>query len=506
MIDYDDYKTSQPSRREPPLSSVKHFDKLERNDLLRPGSRSGTTSEVERDNRRRDGGKKPVSIHQYERDEGYSSQRDDLNDRRGSRSHHERHESKDRSGINSVLAAAGLGVTSVAAAALKDKHDERGNKDKDKDYETDSRRSERDKRQQGRDTEFDMDRRDRRHDKPRSSEQTKEKSDSESGREKRHRRRRHRESVGAEIIDSESSIDKLNAATATAAGTAPVSTMTEEPKERHRHRHRHRRHRSRDHEAKEFRDDGNEMVGSPTDLRNEDSKELRPRKTVTLVEPQKNEAPEVKPKGILKPPRQAFPEDPNPTREGVAPLKDATKKGIPTGARWTKINRILVNPEALEASQERFEERDNYVIVLRVLSREEVQKLADKTREIREAREKVTDRKSDRSEEDDRNRSNRTSRDEDDDSVTDSDYSSSDSYFSDEEVHHPDDHRRNRPQAEEQRTERPLPLEAPPEQYLPSFPPPTSQPEAAFVPVPRPTQMNQLNMPPQHLQQPQQQQ
>lgn len=89
------------------------------------------------------------------------------------------------------------------------------------------------------------------------------------------------------------------------------------------------------------------------------------------------------PKGILKPPHQPFPEDPNPVREGVAPLNDDADRGIPPGARWTKIDRKLVNPEALGAAQERFEERDDYIIVLRVLTREEIQKLAEKTRDIR---------------------------------------------------------------------------------------------------------------------------
>ncbi|KKK17393.1 hypothetical protein P175DRAFT_0426423 [Aspergillus ochraceoroseus IBT 24754] len=92
------------------------------------------------------------------------------------------------------------------------------------------------------------------------------------------------------------------------------------------------------------------------------------------------------PKGILKPPRDKFPEEPNPVREGVAPLKDAHKKGIPPGARWTKIDRRLVNPAALEESQERFEERPEYVIVLRVLTKEEIQAYAVKTQEIRDAR------------------------------------------------------------------------------------------------------------------------
>lgn len=102
-----------------------------------------------------------------------------------------------------------------------------------------------------------------------------------------------------------------------------------------------------------------------------------------LVEPPKEKKePEVKPKGILKPPREEpFPEYPNPEREGVAPLKE--KKGIPPGARWTKIKRVLVNPEALEEHHERYEDRGDYVIVLRVLSKEEIQVLANTTHQIR---------------------------------------------------------------------------------------------------------------------------
>ncbi|RMD43439.1 hypothetical protein DV735_g1683, partial [Chaetothyriales sp. CBS 134920] len=131
---------------------------------------------------------------------------------------------------------------------------------------------------------------------------------------------------------------------------------------------------------------------APTDLERrtlspENDEGDRPRR-VQLVEPLK-EKEEFKPKGILKAPRTVpFPEDPNPTREGVAPLKDAGKEGVPPNARWTKISRVLVNPEALEKAQERFEEREDYVIVLRVLRKDEIQKLAEKTQEIRANREK----------------------------------------------------------------------------------------------------------------------
>ncbi|TGO28656.1 hypothetical protein BPAE_0024g00010 [Botrytis paeoniae] len=92
-------------------------------------------------------------------------------------------------------------------------------------------------------------------------------------------------------------------------------------------------------------------------------------------------------KGILRQPREKFPEDPSPIREGVAPLKDAKKDGVPPDARWTKIARKLVNPAALEVGKERFEARDDFVIVLRVLSREEIQAYATATQQIRAARE-----------------------------------------------------------------------------------------------------------------------
>jgi hypothetical protein len=88
-------------------------------------------------------------------------------------------------------------------------------------------------------------------------------------------------------------------------------------------------------------------------------------------------------KGILKPPKEKFPEEPNPIREGVAPLKNTDLKGVPPGARWTKIDRRLVSPAALEAGNERFEEETDYVVVLRVLQKEEIQEYALRTTELR---------------------------------------------------------------------------------------------------------------------------
>jgi hypothetical protein len=90
-------------------------------------------------------------------------------------------------------------------------------------------------------------------------------------------------------------------------------------------------------------------------------------------------------RGILKKPTERFPEEPNPVREGVARLKDANSKnhGVPPGARWTKISRQLVNPEALEAGKERFEALPDSVIVLRPLSNADIQGYAEVTKRIR---------------------------------------------------------------------------------------------------------------------------
>lgn len=126
------------------------------------------------------------------------------------------------------------------------------------------------------------------------------------------------------------------------------------------------------------------VAWSEPSSRSHDAKAV-PRKRVTVVEPTVERAPTSSQlESILKPPRTIpFPEDPYPTREGVAPFKQVSGEDIPIGARWTKISRILVIPEALKRARERFEEREDYVIVLRVLSRHEIDGLAEVTREIR---------------------------------------------------------------------------------------------------------------------------
>ncbi|KAK0628553.1 hypothetical protein B0T17DRAFT_157202 [Bombardia bombarda] len=154
-------------------------------------------------------------------------------------------------------------------------------------------------------------------------------------------------------------------------------------------------------ESHTSKDPSPERRDSPTDRRDPDddsgvmvSKEesrgrelvlpSKEERQVRVVSPPR-EKEEKKPiKGILKQPKPQFPEEPNPVREGVAPHKDdKTKTNVPTGARWTKINRKMVNPEALTIGKERFELRDDFVIVLRVLSKEEIQNYAAATAQLR---------------------------------------------------------------------------------------------------------------------------
>ncbi|KAI0453312.1 hypothetical protein F5B21DRAFT_285102 [Xylaria acuta] len=122
---------------------------------------------------------------------------------------------------------------------------------------------------------------------------------------------------------------------------------------------------------------------------------MREEKQVRVVSPPRDKTEHKPIKGILKTPSAKFPEDSNPIREGVAPHKDdQTKKDVPAGARWTKISRKKVNPEALTIGMERFEVRDDFVIVLRVLNKEEIQAYATATAQIREMRRKEFEKES----------------------------------------------------------------------------------------------------------------
>ncbi|KAH6883903.1 hypothetical protein B0T10DRAFT_494006 [Thelonectria olida] len=142
-------------------------------------------------------------------------------------------------------------------------------------------------------------------------------------------------------------------------------------------------------------------------------------KHIRVVSPPREE--EEKPlSGILKAPKASFPEDTNPIREGVAPHKEDKKvKEAPPGAKWTKVSRKIVNPEALTIGKESFEVRDDFVIVLRVLNKEEIQAYASATQVLRERRreedEEDREREYDSSRDDDDRRRHRHRRHRDDD-------------------------------------------------------------------------------------------
>jgi len=341
----------------------------------------------------------------YDDEPGYSSDRENYRPS----SHYERHnqrpkfeeESHDRSARTHGVTAAGLsGMAAVGLTSAIVKK----NRDKDDVSDRDEIRDGKDRYMRERDHQLGDKERERVGEKPRHraaelrddvahrehrrEKGRKERSDSDSiddgqadGQRHRRKHRRPRRESRPQELEPESTSDDGN--------VLEMSTEVEKSKDRvgrelaledvdgPRHDRRHSRTRHRIQPENEG-DSRTAMVGIEGDGLEERAARLQ------LVEPPKEKDPELKPKGILKPARQVpFPEDPNPTREGVAPLKDAGKKGIPPGARWTKINRMLVNPAALEAAHERYEERDDYVIVLRVLSREEIQKHADKTKEIR---------------------------------------------------------------------------------------------------------------------------
>ena len=429
-LDFADWKPPQQAKREPgpPPSATRQFDRIDKADGGRANFRAGGISDQERDDdmpRRHHSTRVPVSLHQ-DRDLGPTRQRDELGDRRDPRprrgtleeddiytsdrdhrdhqhasSHHERRHKKNRDesptkpAIGEKVAAVGLG--GVAAAGLAGAIS-KSSRDNDPDEEPDPQRERRHRRRREREFEesdvpagsvIRSERaRDRLHDVQEEQEiddhrrgkGPKDRVDSDSLEDdvsrNRHRRRKHRiKEDGRQEPDSGSGSESRNALDKIRdmRGRDDLSNDAELEDGERRRRERDRRP---DREQSTPEPAGYE--GAPGELEDD-----RPRR-VQLVEPPKEREQEAKPRGILKPPRAVpFPEDPNPTREGVAPLKEAGKKGIPPGARWTKINRQLVNPAALEASHERFEERDEYVIVLRVLTREEIERFAALTTEIR---------------------------------------------------------------------------------------------------------------------------
>jgi hypothetical protein len=217
---------------------------------------------------------------------------------------------------------------------------------------------------------------------------------------------RRKELPPAEAVDPDEEYRRRVAQEAERSRRAAADRHDSDDSDRERDRRRHRDTRDRSRSRSRGRDDRSRVSpprDAPSSRYDDRSSSIydanvvqepesvdklnpdAPGKSVQIVVPRKESPPALK--GILRKPTEKFPEDPEPIREGVAPHKDSLKgKDIPVGARWTRIDRKLVNPEALERAKERFEERMDCVIVLRVLTKEEIQKLADKTKEIRERR------------------------------------------------------------------------------------------------------------------------
>lgn len=90
-------------------------------------------------------------------------------------------------------------------------------------------------------------------------------------------------------------------------------------------------------------------------------------------------------KDMLPQSRDNLPESPKVSRQDT--IADTARieesDDILAASKWTKIDRRVVNPQALGEMGERFEERQEHVIVLRVMTKAEIQKVADRTHEIR---------------------------------------------------------------------------------------------------------------------------
>ena len=162
---------------------------------------------------------------------------------------------------------------------------------------------------------------------------------------------------------------------------ASYERRPEDSTPRHHRSYTPRRHHSRTRDDDSFTESSFSSSSSDTE---DDRMERQPR----VVSPSNEEkpVPPPAPKSILRKPREKFPEHADTVREGVAPHKEMPKKDVPANARWTKINRKLVNPESLEQDGIRFNEYVDHVIVLKAMDLEEIEKYTKKTAEIREKR------------------------------------------------------------------------------------------------------------------------
>ncbi|KAK8176398.1 hypothetical protein BC567DRAFT_89299 [Phyllosticta citribraziliensis] len=304
---------------------------------------------------------------------------------------------RDRDHKSSVLPTAAVAMGAAYGAHQLAEHQgrqtERRDEHRDREERREERREDRRPRDREKRTDSDEEKNYRRHHSSDESDVPRERHyvDKEGTRDREERRREPREQVPSSLDPDEEYRRRVQQELERASGAKMERDGSNSGSDRER-----RRRRDRDAEPRSERSEpkvpaersssvfGQAMTDEPGHMSaNEDGTSR-----VRIVSPPKlDKDTSEKPKGILRKPTEKFPEDPNPIREGVAPMKDAKKgKDIPPDARWTKIDRRLVNPEALEEAKERFEERMDCVIVLRVLTKDEIQVLADRTREIREGR------------------------------------------------------------------------------------------------------------------------
>jgi len=76
----------------------------------------------------------------------------------------------------------------------------------------------------------------------------------------------------------------------------------------------------------------------------------------------------------------------SPRPESVRLAPDPYGNHIPSDAKWTRIKRSLVSPEVLDRDGRRYEARPDFVAVLGILSRQEIEDYAARTLAIRDAR------------------------------------------------------------------------------------------------------------------------
>lgn len=213
--------------------------------------------------------------------------------------------------------------------------------------------------------------------------------DTQENMEERKRRKRHEQEEEDRLYE-EARAEERRARQDAELFVGPVEPVLREqasyerrPEDRTPRHHRSytpRRHHSR------TRDDDSYTESSFSSSSDSEDERIDHQPRVVSPSNEEKPVPAPAPKSILRKPRDKFPEHPDTVREGVAPHREMPKKDVPPNARWTKINRKLVNPEALEQDGIRFNEYVDHVIVLKAMDLEEIEKYTKKTAEIREKR------------------------------------------------------------------------------------------------------------------------